>query len=139
MSDWERRVPSWWNRPAGPDDLALDLQRHGNAGGAAPDPVHLEVELRDDGTPAGIPDVDHAPRLGHQRLPALVRVHIEGIRERPLHFFRAEPDNVLDFQQVLFAVDEKDDDPFGVEDPLHFLDELVEDLFPTGWAIQGAR
>ena len=43
----------------------------------------------------GIPDVDHAPRLGHQRSPALVRVHIEGIRERLLHFFRAEPDNVL--------------------------------------------
>ena len=48
-----------------------------------------------------------------------MRVHIEGIRERPLHFFRAEPDNVLDFQQVLFAVDEKDDDPFEVED--HFI------------------
>ena len=58
--------------------------------------------------------------------------------ERLLHFFRAEPDNVLDFQQVLFAVDEKDDDPFEVEDPLHFLDELVEDLFP-GWADSGAR
>ena len=76
------------------------------------------------------PDADLTPRLGHQRLPALVRVHIEGIRERPLRFFRAEPDNVLDFQQVLFAVDEKDDDPFEVEDPLHFLDELVEDLSP---------
>ena len=59
-----------------------------------------------------------------------------GIRERPLHFFRAEPDNVLDFQQVLFAVDEKDDDPFEVEDPLHFLDELVEDLFPLDGPIQ---